>query len=85
MLLAKKGKPLQRFLQDGLVPVFQGVAPGMSMSEEEAYGDLLLRDRIIAGRIWPAAENQTGLVLLDHPMARYGHQAMKERVASCGE
>ncbi len=43
------------------------------------------RDPTIVGRIWPVAENYTALVLLDHLMAHYGYQAIKERVASCGK
>jgi chorismate synthase len=43
------------------------------------------RDPTIVGRIWPVAENYTALVLLDHLMAHYGYQAIKERVAPCGK
>ncbi len=37
------------------------------------------RDPTIVGRIWPVAENYTALVLLDHLMAHYGYQALKEK------
>jgi chorismate synthase len=40
------------------------------------------RDATIVARIWPVAENYTALVLLDHLMAHYGYQALKEKVAS---
>ncbi|MBA7523920.1 Chorismate synthase [subsurface metagenome] len=40
------------------------------------------RDPTIVGRIWPVAENYMALVLLDHLMAHYGYQVLKERVAS---
>lgn len=40
------------------------------------------RDPTIVGRIWPVAENYMALVLLDHVMAHYGYQAVKEKVAS---
>ncbi|MFW6153872.1 MAG: chorismate synthase [Planctomycetota bacterium] len=40
------------------------------------------RDPTIVGRIWPVAENYTALVLLDHLMAHYGYQAMKDKVAA---
>jgi len=39
------------------------------------------RDPTIVGRIWPVAENYTALVLLDHLMAHYGYQTLKEKVA----
>ena len=40
------------------------------------------RDPTIVGRIWPVAENYTALVLLDHLLAHYGYQTLKERIAS---
>ncbi len=40
------------------------------------------RDPTIVGRIWPVAENYTALVLLDHLLAHYGYQELKERIAS---
>ena len=39
------------------------------------------RDATIVARIWPVAENYTALVLLDHLMAHYGYQAVKEKVS----
>ena len=38
------------------------------------------RDPTIVARVWPVAENYTALVLLDHLMAHYGYQTLKERV-----
>lgn len=43
------------------------------------------RDPTITGRIWPVAENYTALVVLDHLMAHYGYQTLKEKVkGGCG-
>ena len=39
------------------------------------------RDPTIVGRIWPVAENYTALVLLDHLMAHYGYQTIREKLA----
>ncbi len=40
------------------------------------------RDPTIVGRVWPVAENYAALVLLDHLMAHYGYQAVKDKVAA---
>ncbi len=37
------------------------------------------RDATIVGRIWPVAENYTALVILDHLIAHYGYQTLKEK------
>lgn len=42
------------------------------------------RDPTIVGRIWPVAENYTALVVLDHLMAYYGYQTIKEKVVLGG-
>ncbi len=39
------------------------------------------RDPTIVGRIWPVAENYTAMVILDHVLAHYGCQTLKEKVA----
>ncbi|MCK4752261.1 MAG: chorismate synthase [Planctomycetes bacterium] len=37
------------------------------------------RDPTITGRIWPVAENYTAMVILDHLIAHYGYQAIKDK------
>jgi chorismate synthase len=37
------------------------------------------RDATIVGRIWPVAENYTAMVVLDHLIAHYGYQALKNK------
>jgi len=37
------------------------------------------RDATIVGRIWPVAENYTALVILDHLLAHYGYQTLREK------
>jgi chorismate synthase len=37
------------------------------------------RDPTIVARIWPVAENYTAMVILDHLMAHYGYQMVKNR------
>jgi chorismate synthase len=39
------------------------------------------RDPTIVARIWPVAENYTALVLLDHLMAHYGYQTLREKIS----
>jgi len=43
------------------------------------------RDATIVARIWPVAENYTALVILDHLLAHYGCQALKEKVSAARE
>ena len=50
--------------------------------ENKDLAAITRRDPTIVGRIWPVAENYMALVLLDHLMAHYGYQGLKERVAS---
>ena len=38
------------------------------------------RDPTITARIWPVAENYTALVLLDHLIAHYGYQSLKQQI-----
>jgi len=37
------------------------------------------RDATIVGRIWPVAENYTAIVTLDHLLAHYGYQMLKDK------
>jgi chorismate synthase len=37
------------------------------------------RDPTIVARIWPVAENYTAIVILDHLLAHYGYQMLKEK------
>ena len=37
------------------------------------------RDATIVGRIWPVAENYTAIVILDHLLAHYGYQTLKDK------
>jgi chorismate synthase len=37
------------------------------------------RDPTIVARIWPVAENYTAMVILDHLLAHYGYQALKNK------
>jgi len=50
--------------------------------ENKDMAAITRRDPTIVGRIWPVAENYTALVLLDHLMANYGYQALREKIAS---
>ncbi len=51
--------------------------------ENKDLAAITRRDPTITARIWPVAENYTALVLLDHLLAHYGYQALKERI-KCG-
>ncbi len=46
--------------------------------ENKALAAITRRDPTIVGRIWPVAENYTAMILLDHLMAHYGYQALKQ-------
>ena len=48
--------------------------------ENKDMAAITRRDPTIVARIWPVAENYTALVLLDHLMAHYGYQMLKEKV-----
>ncbi|MHC4130431.1 MAG: chorismate synthase [Planctomycetota bacterium] len=37
------------------------------------------RDPTIVARVWPVAENYTAIVILDHLLAHYGYQSLKDR------
>jgi len=49
--------------------------------ENKALAAITRRDPTIVARIWPVAENYTALVLLDHLIAHWGYQKMKDIVA----
>ena len=53
--------------------------------ESKALEAITRRDPTIVARIWPVAENYTALVLLDHLMAHYGYQTLKEKVKPTSE
>ena len=53
--------------------------------ESKDMAAITRRDPTIVARIWPVAENYTALVLLDHLMAHYGYQTLKERVKLASE
>jgi chorismate synthase len=45
--------------------------------ENKDLAAITRRDPTITGRIWPVAENYTAMVILDHLIAHYGYQAIK--------
>jgi len=47
--------------------------------ENKDLAAITRRDPTIVARIWPIAENYTAMVILDHLMAHYGYQEIKER------
>ncbi len=46
--------------------------------ENKQLAAITRRDATITARIWPVAENYTAIVLLDHLLAHYGYQRLKE-------
>ncbi len=46
--------------------------------ENKQLAAITRRDPTIAARIWPVAENYTAIVLLDHLLANYGYQHIKD-------
>ena len=48
--------------------------------ENKNLAAITRRDPTIVGRIWPVAENYTAMVILDHLMAHYGYEVMKNKV-----
>ena len=48
--------------------------------ENRQLAAITRRDPTIVGRIWPVAENYTALVLLDHLMAHWGYQCLRQRM-----
>jgi len=47
--------------------------------ENKELAAITRRDATIVGRIWPVAENYTAMVILDHLLAHYGYQTLKEK------
>ncbi len=45
--------------------------------ENKQLAAITRRDPTITARIWPVAENYTAMVILDHLMAHYGYQTLK--------
>ncbi len=46
--------------------------------ENKELAAITRRDPTIVGRIWPVAENYMALVILDHLLAHYGYQTLKD-------
>ncbi len=47
--------------------------------ENKKLAAITRRDATITARIWPVAENYTAMVILDHLMAHYGYQTLKNK------
>jgi len=47
--------------------------------ENKELAAITRRDPTIVARIWPVAENYTAMVILDHLMAHYGYQRLKDK------
>ncbi len=47
--------------------------------ENKQLAAITRRDPTIVARIWPVAENYTAMVILDHLIAHYGYQALKDK------
>ena len=47
--------------------------------ENKDLAAITRRDPTIAARIWPVAENYTSMVILDHLIAHYGYQMLKDK------
>lgn len=47
--------------------------------ENKELAAITRRDPTIVARIWPVAENYTAIVILDHLLAHYGYQTLKEK------
>ena len=47
--------------------------------ENKELAAITRRDPTIVARIWPVAENYTAIVVLDHLMAHYGYQTLREK------
>jgi len=48
--------------------------------ENKQLAAITRRDPTITARIWPVAENYTAIVLLDHLLAHYGYQQLKDKI-----
>ena len=47
--------------------------------ENKDLAAITRRDPTITARIWPVAENYTAMVILDHLLAHYGYQTLKQK------
>ncbi len=47
--------------------------------ENKQLAAITRRDATIVARIWPVAENYTAMVILDHLIAHFGYQVLKEK------
>ncbi|MBN1763641.1 MAG: chorismate synthase, partial [Sedimentisphaerales bacterium] len=47
--------------------------------ENKDLAAITRRDPTIVARIWPVAENYTAIVILDHLMAHYGYNMLREK------
>lgn len=47
--------------------------------ENKQLAAITRRDPTVTARIWPVAENYTAIVILDHLMAHYGYQTLKDK------
>lgn len=47
--------------------------------ENKELAAITRRDATIVGRIWPVAENYTAIAILDHLLAHYGYQTLREK------
>jgi chorismate synthase len=52
--------------------------------EDRQLAAITRRDPTIVARIWPVAENYTALVILDHLLAHWGYQTLKDKIGSTG-
>ena len=48
--------------------------------ENKQLAAITRRDPTITARIWPVAENYTAIVLLDHLLAHFGYQQLKDKI-----
>jgi chorismate synthase len=48
--------------------------------ENKQLAAITRRDPTIAARVWPVAENYTAIVLLDHLLAHFGYQHLKDKI-----
>ncbi|MFH1371214.1 MAG: chorismate synthase [Planctomycetota bacterium] len=48
--------------------------------ENKQLAAITRRDPTITARVWPVAENYTAIVLLDHLLAHFGYQQLKDKI-----
>jgi chorismate synthase len=49
--------------------------------ESKDMAAITRRDPTIVARVWPVAENYTALVMLDHLVAHFGYQTLREKIS----